>query len=273
MNSQCESHPNGRSVKWRRLRLLAGWGVCMLPLFALANAPRSGPAHAYAAQQTQPVPDQQPPTLPPLPDSNDNTQPPPRHQHLGMNNGNPSPEDLKADEQWMQANAPNRWQYYQSLVATHQPGANHMFREYILPRIHQIKWMEKNDPKLYDLSMQRVKLEDDAFGLLQKLNAATDPATRTTLTDQLKQKLADMYDNTLTERQQRLDELTKMVQAAQKELVADEQPDHKAKHVEETLDRALQTGTLENPHEPGPRMRGPGMMPPPSTQPAPSDSR
>jgi hypothetical protein len=193
---------------------------------------------------------------------------------MGMNGGNPSPEDLKADEQWMEENAPRRWEYYQSLVATHQPGANRMFREFILPRIHQIKWLEKNDPKLYDLRMQRVKLEDDAFGLLEDLNTAADPKIKATLTGQLKQKLADMYDNTLSERQQRIDELTASLQSAQKELTADEDPDHKAKHVEASLQRALETGNLENPREPGPHMHGgPGMMPPPSTQPAPGDSR
>ncbi|HEX4123250.1 MAG TPA: hypothetical protein VHY37_00880 [Tepidisphaeraceae bacterium] len=260
------------------MRLLGGWGVCVLPLLALADAPFSGPARPVAAaaatEQSAPVTTSSqagPQGAPPSTPSDTDNQPLPRHQRLGFNNA--SPEDLKADEQWMQENAPRRWQYYQSLVATHQPGANRVFREFILPRIHQIDWLKQNDPQLYDLRMQRVKLEDQAFGMLQDLTSATDPKTKATLRDQLKQKLGEMYDNTLAERQQRIDELTASLKNAQIELDADEKPDRRAKHVEESLQHALETGSLENPKREngaGPRMHGgPGMMspPPPSTQP------
>jgi hypothetical protein len=279
MNSQ----PEG-SKPWHRMRIVAGWGLCALPVVALAftpvllshGQPRIVAAAGAAAPSAQPgvgigggTPGGQ----------NDSPDIQPPGPHSRFNSGNSLPmtqQDWDNAEEWMEKNAPRRWAYLQTVKNTNAQAFRREFREFFLPRIHQINWLQLNDKKLYDLRMQRIQLEDDAFGMLQDLIGAKTSTEKSALTSSLKEKLGEMYDNTLAERQQRINELATFVQTEQEKLKDDQQPDHREKHVENTLNRALQTGSLENPSRDGnPHMpHGPGPMSPPpgpQTQPSPAN--
>ena len=161
---------------------------------------------------------------------------------MGAGNFGPvTAQDWDKVKQWMQENAPRRWGYFQSIRTTNSREADRDFREFVVPRIRQIKWLEQNDKPLYDLRMQRVHLEDQAFGMLQDLTASTNSDAKNKLTDSLKAELGEMYDNTLAERQLRIVELESFLQNEKKQLAEDQLSARKDKHVANTLKRVLET--------------------------------
>jgi hypothetical protein len=274
MNSQPEE-----SKCLHRLRVAAAWGLCVLPVLALAEMPQAfrgrpvpaaGGSDGTVGQPIGPAagaPQNQG-------DSPDNQPPGPRQRFNGGMPGQISQQDWDTSEQWMEQNAPRRWAYLQSIKSTNAADFRREFREFFVPRIRQINWLKQNDAKLYDLRMKRITLEDQAFGMLQDLGAAKDTDAKATLTSSLKEKLGEMYDNTLDERKHRIDELATILQTEQAKLKDDEQPDKREKHVENSLSRALQTGSLEAPpHDNNPHMPhggGPPASSPPTTQPSPA---
>jgi hypothetical protein len=279
MNSQ----PEG-SKPLRRMRIAAGWGLCALPVIALAYGPllylRGQPTVVAAAGPA--APPVQPNAgsgggAPAGQNESSDFQEPGQHSRFNSgNSGQMTQQDWDNAEQWMEKNAPRRWSYLQTVKNTNAQAFKREFREFFVPRIRQINWLQQSDTKLYDLRMQRIELEDEAFGMLQDLVASKNPTEKTALTNSLKGKLGDMYDNTLAERQQRINELATFLETEQQKLKDDQQPDHRDKHVENTLNRALQTGSLENPsRENAPHMpHGNGPMfppPPPQTQPSPAN--
>jgi hypothetical protein len=238
---------------WPQARKWAGWGLCVLPLLALAEAPMvGGGSPKLTAAQAAPAPGESP-----APDSPD-MRPRGDARRFGMNGpGGSNPvtdQEWQQAEEWMKANAPRRWAFYQNLRATNPRASFHEFREYIAPRIRQLYWLQQHDKPLYDVRMQRVKLEDEAFGLLQDMKSTTKPAgTNDELTAALKQKVGDLYDNTLTERALRIQELQALLLKQQKELTQDQEPDKRDKHIDENLKRILDTGSLDTPRDNQPR--------------------
>jgi hypothetical protein len=263
------------SSNWHRLRVIAGWGVCALPILALAEASfvlhgrpaaLAAAANGPAAASGQPI-QQTGPTGPSMPGQNDADMPQ-GGPHRGPGQGNSGPmssQDWEKAEKWMEQYAPKRWAYLQSIENTNPTEFRREFREFFFPRIRQINWLQQSDSKLYDLRMKRIQLEDDAFGILQDLNSTKNSDDKGKQTVLLKGKLGEMYDNTLDERQQRINELTTFIQTEQKKLNDDQQADRREKHVENSLNRALQTGSLDNPNRDNtPHLPHGG---PPATQP------
>lgn len=89
-----------------------------------------------------------------------------------------------------------------------------------------------NDPKIAALIQSRVKLGDDIFDLARQLRQA-DAATTNSLKDRLRQKVAELFDENIKERQVYLDRLKATV-ANQQAMLA-----HDTSHRSEVIDQRL----------------------------------
>jgi hypothetical protein len=128
-----------------------------------------------------------------------------------------SEEEVAAAMVFMHENSPKRYSAIEAL-----PDNQHKVRiknVAVLAAI-QLMRLEKDEPNLYRLSLNRVHLEDDVYGLLADLHKA--PADKQeAIKTVLKGKVLDLVNAGILEREARLQKLQETVEAEQKKLADD----------------------------------------------------
>jgi hypothetical protein len=93
----------------------------------------------------------------------------------------------------------------------------------MVDRYRRLQRVKADDPVVYDLMVQQMVLQDEALGLLQQQRGARDdPARFEALQGELRQKVRQLIDVSLQERQKRVEKLEQMLQEQKARLAQDQ---------------------------------------------------
>lgn len=131
----------------------------------------------------------------------------------------PSAAEIDDALEFMQENAPNRWQAIQSL-----PDDGSSLRRnvigFVVARYRALQGVKEDDPKLYEIKVQELRAEDEVYGLLSD---AGTPELREKRRNPLDAAARKMMELTLAERQQRIVRLKEIVGYQEQSLTQDRQ--------------------------------------------------
>ena len=131
----------------------------------------------------------------------------------------PSAPEIDDALEFMQENAPNRWQAIQSL-----PDDGSSLRRnvigFVVARYRALQGVKEDDPKLYEIKVQELRAEDEVYGLLSD---AGTPELREKMRKHLEGAARKMMELTLAERQQRIVRLKEIVGHQEQSLTQDRQ--------------------------------------------------
>jgi len=133
----------------------------------------------------------------------------------------------------MKENAPNRYQLY-TLLPEQSRFRNDRLLPMLVGKYRMMAKMKDADPELYEFSVKQEKLRDDAFAILRQLhdtNAQGDPRAN------LRDKMRELVDVLLEERQSRIEKLERAL-AEQKAKLAQDQSTKEAL-IEQQTDRVV----------------------------------
>ena len=117
---------------------------------------------------------------------------------------------------FMAENSPNRWKAIESL-----PGHGPMHRvlmNVVVARWRSLESARTADPKLYDIKLSELKVEDEVYGLLAGTQSAAD---REPLRQKLTEASKQLIDLNMEERQHRIDRLRQLLKGEEERLQAD----------------------------------------------------
>ncbi len=178
--------------------------------------------------------------------------------------------DMPTEEQWREAvefmreYSGNRWG-----TISGPAGERPMVRRRIWARYEHLQRLREEDPRLYELRLEQLRLEDQVFGLVNEFHHATSEEQSGEVRARLRGRIGEWVRHGLDERQRRIDRLQRLLEEERARLEADE------KRVDALIDERLndvlagRTGALEEgdrpsgfADEPAPEgRRGPGSSP------------
>jgi hypothetical protein len=141
-------------------------------------------------------------------------------------------EDIR---EFMEANCPNRWAFFQAIKDT-RPRATEAISRRIVERFRWLKRVEANQ-KLYNTAVAQAKAEDEVWGLLKKVREEDNPATRAAL----REKVTASVQQNLKDREEKLARLREAVAREQETLAADRL------RIEQLIDNQMDRLTSDNP--------------------------
>ncbi len=128
-------------------------------------------------------------------------------------------EDEWADiSRFMQQNCPRRWDAYQAL----HPNQQGRLKMVMANSYWTLQRLQRSDPQIYDLRMQRLPIEDEIFGLAHDMKASDGP--KEAMRAQMAKRLAEWFDIGLKIQQLRVAQLESQLTSA-KERLTEQQTD------------------------------------------------
>jgi hypothetical protein len=172
------------------------WAMCAGPIavFAAEQTPRSG--------RSDPSPAQRPKAI----DSTRGGQPFPA-----------TPEEWARTAQFMEENAPQRFRVY---LSSKDAPRKHEFEQFLVNRWRRLEELKAQSPELYDVRTNEIKLNDQVFALCQQIKSTNGPQKQK-LQDELKRKVAELFDNGLSERRLRISQLQERLKKQTQALESD----------------------------------------------------
>jgi hypothetical protein len=119
---------------------------------------------------------------------------------------------------FMTAHSPNRLQFINGLADG--PLKFGMMKN-MLQKEGNLARLDKDDPELAGIMTSRVELEDQVFGLASQFRNA-DPEQADQIRQTLREKVADLVDTNMKERELRIDRLKKALAEQEQNLATDE---------------------------------------------------
>jgi len=95
------------------------------------------------------------------------------------------------------------------------------FKPLIVARYYEWKWLGKDNPELRGIKEKQIRVEDAIFGIKLSLHDVEDPSERTKLEKELKEKVEELVQARMDEREQRLKRLAELVKEERKKLEKD----------------------------------------------------
>lgn len=140
-----------------------------------------------------------------------------------------------------------------------------MMQSFAARTFHTYQQAQANNPKLAAILVNRVELEDQVFDLAGQVRRA-DPAGRDALEQDLRQKISDLVDTNIKERQLRIDSLEATLSSEQMRLAEDKK--QREKLVDQKFNAVMQEAKKLLPRD-EPRIREAAPIPPrePTTAP------
>jgi hypothetical protein len=127
-------------------------------------------------------------------------------------------KDIEEARIFMRENAPNRWQAVESL-----PDEGSSLRRnvmgFVVARYRMLQGMKEEDPKLYDIKVKQLRVEDELYGMLANTNT---PEQRTAMKPELTTAAKKLVELTLQEREQRIAKLKDIVTREEQTLASDQ---------------------------------------------------
>jgi hypothetical protein len=144
-------------------------------------------------------------------------------------------------ELFMKANSPKKWETYQQMVARapDRPRTQQL-RNGLAIRFRELESIRVSDSQRHDFEVQAIRIEDDAYGVLQSLRTGRDPEQNES---HLRQLASAFIDNRHSWRQVRI----QRVKAELKSL--DMKKAIAAMHEEEKEESAFKKGREEQIHQ------------------------
>lgn len=135
----------------------------------------------------------------------------------------PTGEEWKRAEAFMQANSPNRWKWYESIDDENRKNG---MRRFLWWQYQPTEELRRSNRELYDLKVSRIRLDDQAFAaaLDAKAPGLTD-AQRTDREAKLKGLVSEVVKLDRDERRARIDRLKRDLEKEEKALAELDRPD------------------------------------------------
>jgi hypothetical protein len=203
---------------WIRLTLL---GVMVFPLIASAEAPSTRPSTQPATRPTG-GPNRPEGAFRPRRDAlreamRDGLPPKP-----------PTPDEIEAATKFCQENFPNHYGFFARLPENGQG------RRFVIPKMVQryrmLMHMQENNPDAYKAMLEQSKIQDQALGYARDLFNEKPGAE-----SKLRESIRQMVDKGLTDRQERIMKLRRMLDEQERKLKQDQ--DNRDKMVDEQIDK------------------------------------
>jgi len=139
-----------------------------------------------------------------------------------------NPEEWEYVDRFMNQWSPNRWAKFKEIP---DEGRKQRLRGFVAQRYRAMQELRQNDPKVYDVRLQRLQIEDKIFDLGWKLNHDADNVeqTRTALRAQLRL----LIENRIQERTLRVAQLEGRLSTEKERL--SEETTHKEKAIEASM--------------------------------------
>ncbi len=154
------------------------------------------------------------------------------------------PQDWDEASAFMKEHCPERFRVIDSL-SDGRPRKNRLIGLAVVA-YHNLQRIQKDDPELGLIVVRRMELEDSAFGLATQFRDARadgDTATQESIRVKIQQKVADLVDTNLKERQRRIARLEKSLKLQQDQLATD------LKNRDMTIDRRMRN-LVDGPRSP-----------------------
>lgn len=173
----------------------------------------------------------------------------------------PTERELEDAGTFMREHAPNRWQAVQSLPDDGVVRRGVM--GFIVARYRALQDVKKDDPKLYDVKLRQLAVEDELYGMVA---SETTPEEREKHRDALRIATRKLLELNLAERELRIDRLRQSLSTEEQRLATDRaQLDT---HVNGRLEAFINEGTAALRKDMFPVRRPPRSEAKPTTQPA-----
>lgn len=128
---------------------------------------------------------------------------------------------MPTDAQWnemlafMKQHAPRR-----AIVLASMPSERaQRIKIFAYGRYKELMELQKEDPDIYNKRIHNMELEDAAFGLVMDIKKQTDPKQKEAMTQQLREKVAQIVQAWLDERQHRIEKVEQSL-AKEKDVLA-----------------------------------------------------
>ena len=115
----------------------------------------------------------------------------------------PTAEEETKTAQVMEQYAPERFKVFK---ASREGPAKKQFGQFLINRWRRLEELRTRQPELYKVRVEAIRLDDDIFTICRKMKKA-NTADKQKLLAELKEKVGDLVDNGLKERQIRIDQL------------------------------------------------------------------
>jgi len=126
-------------------------------------------------------------------------------------------EEWAKTAEFMKQNAPERFGLYLSM---REGPAKEQLRQVLVNRWRRLEEIQTQMPKLYDVKVKEVRLDDQIFQIGREMKKASG-SVKEQLRSDLKTKVAELFDNGLEERQLRIADLEARLKKQQQLLEAD----------------------------------------------------
>lgn len=164
-----------------------------------------------------------------------------------------SEEELEDIAAFMREFAPARWAAMESLPDSGAVRRSVMV--YVVARWRHLQVLREEDTQLYDIKVQQMTVEDAIYGLLARTRT---PAEREPLRKSLREKVTELVNLGLKEREHRIERLRQALKVEEDRLAKDQATTGRT--VERRVDAFVTDGpvTLHSDLPRGPRRGGPG---------------
>jgi hypothetical protein len=123
-------------------------------------------------------------------------------------------------EKFCEAHSPNRWADLKGALSSERKPSR---LGGMTLRYAGLKQLQKEDPKLYDIKVKQIEIEDAEYGLLKQLKTSEDEHRNTEeLRAKLRAKSLEYVAQRLEERNHRIERLKELVQKEQDKLANDQ---------------------------------------------------
>jgi hypothetical protein len=137
------------------------------------------------------------------------------------------PDEFQDIDRFMRIYSPKRWARLKDVPDDRQE----RLRGFVAARYRNLQDLKQNDPKMYDLRLVRMQIEDQIFDLGWQLKDSPEKAE--SIRSTLREQVGKLVDNRLEERRLRVQTLREKLDLEQNRLAAEEA--HKDAAIESSL--------------------------------------
>lgn len=152
-------------------------------------------------------------------------------------NEEPTESELKDVADFMAVHSPRRWEAFNRLSEEHPE--KDKLKKLILVRFRGVRYLKEREPRLYELRLKQVKLEDEAWDFSERYRASKDEAERARLREKVREQVASVVNLWMSERQYRIDLLEEEVEDAKRRL--DEDRAQMAERIDSKVEKHLKS--------------------------------
>jgi hypothetical protein len=136
------------------------------------------------------------------------------HHGEGRGSWHPSDKEWADIQQFMKENSPRRWNAYINDLSDEQQGN---LKRTIIRRYFALQLLKSSQPKMYQARLERMRVEDDVFGLRRDLKEAA-PTEKGKIEAKLKSKLGKLVDLSVQEHRMRIERFQELIAHEQEQL-------------------------------------------------------